>query len=362
MMKIKVITVFLIGLMNFLLSCSHSTPTPPQSSTSLIENKAYKFSALVQKPLKAREWSVSGVSSGAMMSTQLSLIHSEKIKGVGIFSGTLYGCSEGNIERSLKICMASPDKIDTHLIYKYIQSQSLAKKIDPFKNIENQKVFIVHGRKDSRIMLSAQEKNKELYENLNAKVQIKIIDNLAHGVPTLSTGWPCDKIEKPWINNCDYDTVGELFQFLYPIPKTSHTPNKPTSKKEFIKIPKELLEKNLHLYNLTSLLSEKELREATFHPQVHIYVPEVCKQQSCSAHIAIHGCKQSPSNIDTEFLENAGYLEAAERHQTIIVFPSIYPSEKNPYGCWDWWGYTDQKFDTYEGPQIKVLKKIIDSF
>lgn len=362
MMKIKVITVFLIGSLNFLLSCSHSTPTPPQTSTPLLENKAYKFSALVQKPLKAREWSVSGVSSGAMMTTQLSLIHSEKINGVGIFSGTLYGCSEGNIERSLKICMASPDKIDTHLIYKYIQSQSLAKKIDPLKNIENQKVFIVHGRKDSRIMLSAQEKNRELYQNLNAKVQTKIIDQLAHGVPTLSTGWPCDKIEKPWINNCDYDTVGELFQFLYPSPKILPPTNKQPSTKEFIKIPKELIEKNLHVYNLTSLLSEKELREATFYPQIHIYVPEACNQESCPAHVAIHGCKQSPSNIDTEFLENAGYLEAAERHKTIIIFPSIYPSEKNPYGCWDWWGYTHQKFDTYEGPQIKVLKKIIDAF
>jgi poly(3-hydroxybutyrate) depolymerase len=32
----------------------------------------------------------------------------------------------------------------------------------------------------------------------------------------------------------------------------------------------------------------------------------------------------------------------------------------NPYGCWDWWGYTDEHYATRNGRQVQVIKATID--
>jgi hypothetical protein len=32
----------------------------------------------------------------------------------------------------------------------------------------------------------------------------------------------------------------------------------------------------------------------------------------------------------------------------------------NPYGCWDWWGYTDFNYAVKAGPQIAAIKMMLD--
>jgi poly(3-hydroxybutyrate) depolymerase len=32
----------------------------------------------------------------------------------------------------------------------------------------------------------------------------------------------------------------------------------------------------------------------------------------------------------------------------------------NPYGCWDWWGYTNADYATRGGAQVQVIKALLD--
>jgi hypothetical protein len=32
----------------------------------------------------------------------------------------------------------------------------------------------------------------------------------------------------------------------------------------------------------------------------------------------------------------------------------------NPRGCWDWWGYTNSRYATKEGPQIRAVLSMVE--
>lgn len=54
-----------------------------------------------------------------------------------------------------------------------------------------------------------------------------------------------------------------------------------------------------------------------------------------------HGCQQSYENIDTKYIEFAGYNHVAEANDIIILYPQIKSTPLNLNGCWDYFGYTD---------------------
>jgi poly(3-hydroxybutyrate) depolymerase len=296
-------------------------------------------------------WSVSGISSGAMMSAQLGIIHSKQITGIGIFSGSIYGCSHGDVQTALKTCMAAPEKINANSSFEYIKQKAANNMIDPIGNMTKQNIFIVHGEKDQMVKVAASTKNQELYRKLKTKTSVKTIANLGHGIATANKGSACDVTASPWLNNCSYNTMNELFNILFP------TAN--NYKSEIPAVSTELIKNNMSVYDLTLLTTKENLAAATFSESLYIYTPSACKKESCPRHLALHGCHQSPEFVNKEFIENAGYIEAAEKFKVVVLFPSVYKSTKNPYGCWDWWGYTDNKFDTKDGAQIKILNTIM---
>jgi len=47
-----------------------------------------------------------------------------------------------------------------------------------------------------------------------------------------------------------------------------------------------------------------------------------------------------------------------------VLYPQVASSKiapMNPYGCWDWWGYTGDDYATREGPQIEVIMAMLDA-
>jgi len=55
------------------------------------------------------------------------------------------------------------------------------------------------------------------------------------------------------------------------------------------------------------------------------------------------------------FARNAGYNEVGELNNIIIIYPQATPTNAtNPYGCWDWWGYTVSYYGTY-GCMLRVF-------
>ncbi len=65
--------------------------------------------------------------------------------------------------------------------------------------------------------------------------------------------------------------------------------------------------------------------------------------------------------ISEDFIRYSGYNQLADLNNIIIVYPQVINNYlKNPFGCWDWWGYTSVNYANKNGYQMKAIKSIID--
>lgn len=280
------------------------------------------------------------------MSEQIAIAHSKDIEHVGVFSGSIYGCSQGNVQAALNICMASTDKIDEKRSLEYLKKKTNPDEIDSTENIKKQKVFLFHGKLDKVVKFDVLAKNEKFYQNLKATTKSQSLENLGHSFATSNpTGADCESSSSPYINNCQYNSVEEFFKFMYPnVTTTNSVPDKT----------------RLFYLDAETFTTKEKLTSAYMSKDVYLYIPKACENHTCSAHLALHGCHQAPEFVKMDFIEKAGYIEAAEKYNTIVIFPSILKSAGNPYGCWDWWGYSDPKnFDTKKAPQIEVLYNLM---
>ena len=101
----------------------------------------------------------------------------------------------------------------------------------------------------------------------------------------------------------------------------------------------------------------------------YAYVPASCAaQQPCRVHIALHGCKQNFQTIQTRYIEHAGYNEWADSNHIVVLYPQTavgdprtdFGAPLNPFGCWDWWGYTNFNYAVKAGRQIATIKAMLD--
>ncbi|MGC2202749.1 MAG: hypothetical protein WA633_21750, partial [Stellaceae bacterium] len=99
----------------------------------------------------------------------------------------------------------------------------------------------------------------------------------------------------------------------------------------------------------------------------YVYVPASCTaQEPCRVHIALHGCKQNFDTIGDHYIKHAGYNEWADTNRLIILYPQTIAGSPadfeplNPFGCWDWWGYTNFDYAVKAGRQITTMKAMLD--
>ena len=106
------------------------------------------------------------------------------------------------------------------------------------------------------------------------------------------------------------------------------------------------------------------MSKAGFEDTGFVYVPDSCSQGTeCQVHVALHGCSQSQTYLQRQFVENTGYLEWAGTNDIIVMFPQTKPVPTlNPTGCWDFFGFSGEGTDylTKEGVQTSTIKKMIE--
>lgn len=283
---------------------------------------------------------LSGISSGAFMAHQFFLAHSDLIQGVGTFAGGPYNCSRGNPQRAQELCMQFPEMLNVQDLIFDLESFEKNNLIAPLENVKNKRTFIFHGTMDKTIAPAASSKIEEIYQRLNSKN--KTIRNIAagHGWPTIYTEQKCDETQAPFLNNCERDLVGEMIQWFFPTIKTN---------------PMAMIESNF----MTFKQSFKRQFEVSIASEGMIYIPQKCYTSSCSLHIALHGCRQSKLFIQDEFAKNSGLNQWAEAIGMVVLYPQTTAHQKNPQGCWDWFGYTDSNFNNRNGQQIQFLESLI---
>lgn len=286
--------------------------------------------------------SVSGVSSGAMMATQLHVAHSALFSGAAMVAGGPYYCAEASLTKGLDECMKGGD-LQLAALLDYAKTSAASGAIDPLQNLGNDKVWLLLGSKDTIMHPDLARGAVAFYSEFLDAGNITYVDAVpvVHGFPTLENGAPCDQLLTPFLNACDYDAAGELLQALM-----GELQPRADASGELLNVP------------------QPGYADATMLPEAFLYVPAACADgASCGVHVAFHGCQQSAAKVGDAFAAGAGYNEWAESNRLLVLYPQVDSSKiapMNPMGCWDWWGYTDDNYATKAGAQVSVVKATLD--
>ena len=287
--------------------------------------------------------SVSGVSSGAMMATQLHVAHSALFDGVALLAGGPWYCAQGSMKQALGPCMQGGDVGHAQLVAAAKQAEADGA-VDALDNLANDRAWVFHATLDDAVAEPAAQAAIAFYEEFMPRESIEYVGDVeaAHGFPTLATGAACDEIAEPYLNACDYDAAGKLLAALH-----GELEPRAAAAGELKRIP------------------QPGADDATMLDDALLYVPESCAAgEACGLHVALHGCLQSAENIGDAFAAGAGYNEWAEANRLLVLYPQVASSKiapLNPMGCWDWWGYTEDSYATQAGPQVEVIKATMDA-
>jgi len=352
--------------------------------------------------------SVSGLSSGGYMAHQFHLAHSRRIMGVGILAGGPYACVEasslacdslptwygfyqpGNVCRALHVCTAIARQEASFYLKPFlyfgppaaedslsiIEEAAQAGTIDPLRYLQDDRVWLYTGAADTTVPAGIMAAVQDLYAALFEHPEVADPDpaltlvrreDAAHAVPIDLPGEPdhCDRTGPPYINDCSLDAAGELLSFIYGIvadEPPAHDAWQPDS---------------LLRFDQTAFFDTQD-ESTSLHERGHLYVPASCRGGSvCPLHIAFHGCRQyedytrdfcadsGDCTVDY-FFEHAGYNAWAERFGIIILYPQTtawgkaYELDRNPRGCWDWWGYSGPAYAGQAGKQIRAVRRMVD--
>ena len=287
--------------------------------------------------------SVSGLSSGAMMATQLHVAHSSLFNGVALLSGGPWYCAQGSMKRGLGPCMQGDD-IDTAQLIAFVKQAEADGAVDSLANLADDNAWIFHATLDEAVAEPVSQAALAFYAEFMPRESVKYVGDVeaAHGFPTLETGVTCNEMASPYLNACNYDAAGKLLEALY-----------------------GELEPGGAAAGELKDVSQPGADDATMLDRAFLYVPESCAAgEACGLHVALHGCLQSAEYVGDAFAVGTGYNEWAEANRLLVLYPQVASSKiapLNPMGCWDWWGYTEDSYATKAGPQVKVIKATMDA-
>ncbi len=321
------------------------------------------------------ETSVSGISSGGFMAVQFQVAHSSIVKGAGIVAAGPYYCARNDVvtattkcsctlDAGHQLCAVTPTSTDVAGLVEATGRFARAGLIDDPGNIAHQRVFTLAGGKDETVPAPVVAQLQGYFSAMGMPAQNLAASTLAdagHAMPTSSFGSACPATAEPYINKCRFDAAGKILSWIY-------GPLKPVRsgarKGRFIQFDqKPFIPRQFNFLWSSGLDTSGWL-----------YVPDACaKGQKCRLHIALHGCKQGQSHLPltpppggglyygTTFVKHAGYDAWADSNKLVILYPqAVTVPARNPNGCWDWWGYTDEHYADRQGVQVGALRAMVD--
>jgi hypothetical protein len=316
-----------------------------------------------------KESSISGISSGAFMAVQFGVSWSSIVKGVGVIAGGPYYCAQGtatdgllgNLGPDLTAtgpCMKGPPPALEPLFEK---TDEWARRgdIDDPQNIAHQRIYIFAGYNDTVVNPKLGDAVYRFYLHYlegqnNGNLFYQNAIGAGHSQVTVNYGLPCNENKGYFIDHCNYDQAGIILQHIYGAlnPENSGA-----------------LSGKLIAFDQRELTSPESPASYSMAETGYVYVPASCAaQQPCRVHIAMHGCKQNFDTVQDRYIQHAGYNEWADTNRLIILYPQTimgnplldFGTPLNPFGCWDWWGYTNFNYAVKAGRQITTMKAMLD--
>ena len=305
---------------------------------------------------------VSGLSSGGYMAVQFQVAYSSLVHGAGIIAGGPYYCAENKLNRALSNCMEptakdAPPAVDETL--KTIQKLADSDRIDPVKNLSDDRVWLFSGGQDKTVAPAVMNALAAFYQKLLPAEAVRYVQmpEAGHAMPSVSDTQPnaCATSNPPYINRCqDFDAAGQLLAHLLGTLK----PSTSAADGEIITFDQRPF--------VQGTATDASLADEGF-----AFVPNTCRTGGCKVHVAFHGCRQNAGEIGRRFVEGAGYNHWAASNRLVVLYPQTtnrsglaFGSSKwvlNPKGCWDWWGYTGDNYATRDGVQMRAVRSMIDT-
>ncbi|WP_413291494.1 poly(3-hydroxybutyrate) depolymerase [Bdellovibrio sp. HCB337] len=276
------------------------------------------------------------------MAVQLGVAFSSQIKGIAAIAGGIYGCSGGIPALAINICMKNPAVIEPQQFADLTQAAYGKKLIDDPANLAQQRVFILNGTDDETVLPIAGRKLEEFYQKFHATPRTEFGLEMGHGFPSNKGKNKCSESAAPWLNHCDYHGAKEILETFYgPLKAASEESNSENL----------LVMDQIEFANPLALMAT----------QGHIYIPKTCRAKGshCRLHIALHGCRQSPSAVGDAFVWGSGYNEWADRNKIVVLYPAARVSLMNPNGCWDWFGYTGNDYAFRSSRQMTAIMNMV---
>jgi len=285
---------------------------------------------------------VSGISAGAYMAMQYHVAHSGEVDGAGLVAGGPWGCARGDIQRALGPCIAGEGLEVADLV---AAAAALAESggIDRLEQLDGDRVWLFHGTLDDVVADTVTTAAADWYRAAAPGVALEFVDDVpaTHGWPTETRGAPCDRMQAPFINACDYDAAGRLLEHLY-------GPLEPPAAE-----PAAAGRFDQSTFAATGMADEGLL-----------FVPPRCRERAgCRVHVFFHGCNQAIGQVGEAVAGDAGFRRWAEANDLIVLYPQAEASRvspMNPLACWDWWGYSGDDYLEREGAQLAAVRAMVE--
>ncbi|MDP2609370.1 MULTISPECIES: poly(3-hydroxybutyrate) depolymerase [unclassified Oceanobacter] len=319
------------------------------------------ISALASYNADIQQTSVSGLSSGAFMASQLYMAHSDIMVGIGVIAGGPYLCSRSwpmaaPALTATTTCMTPQSELLRPNVSRLVgltRELEQQGRIDAVINLQDDHLYLFSGRSDDTVISRVVDATRDYFVQLGVPAQQILYNdqiNAGHAILTNnSDDTDCALTRTPFINNCQFMQSTRILSYLYmdaipPAPEVSG----------------ELLAFDQRPF----LVGERTSMAETG----YVYVPQYCRQNSrCRIHVALHGCKQSYDEIGDAYIRTTGYNQMADSNRLIVLYPQVNVSDfapLNPLGCWDYWGYSsedliDADFYSKKAPQIQAIYAMI---
>ena len=295
---------------------------------------------LPQLNIDRTQTTVSGISSGGYMAVQLHVAYSATFgKGAGVIAGGPFNCAEGSVLNALTRCLGS-SAIPVGDLIALTDKWAKEGLIDPTANLAASKVYLFSMANDSAVKEATTTALQAYYANyLPAGNMVHKKDIPAdHGFVTDDTGAGCLTTAAPFIINCNFDLAGALLQQLYG----------PLSPRKAGTLEGALLE-----FDQSAYVTGHGMGATGW-----AYVPKSCAGGAlCRLHVALHGCRQSGTDIGDAYARTTGYNRWADTNNIVVLYPQTGKGATN--SCWDWWGYDDANYAKKSAPQMTAIMAMV---
>jgi poly(3-hydroxybutyrate) depolymerase len=330
-------------------ACSASTPgttsTPASTQSSARTTRTVQSASLGTYKINTADIMVAGLSSGAFMAVQLQYAYSKTFKGSAIFAGGPYFCAEDNEDLALTQCTDDDPAIPLGVIEQDFNNAAAFGYDNATSNLKGQKSYLFSGLDDTTVYQSVMKALNTEDEHYSIATTTNFTTAAGHGWVTPDVSTSCSTTASPYLINCGFDAEQTFLTLLY---GSLNARNNGT------------LTGSLIEFNQNPFVAGGVAATYSMDSNGWLYVPAACASgTTCKLLVALHGCAQSYTSVGNAFVAESGLNEWADTNDLIVLYPQAIPTSYNPYGCWDWWGYTGSDYSATEGIQMEAVDGMV---